>query len=72
MTVYIVIPKALRAYMPPGMNEILKFVKPAPVDEPLTKKQKKQVAGAKQKQDGEKDVAAVKEKVEGLKLEDRQ
>ena len=68
----IVVPEALWAYMPPGMNEILKFVKPAPMDEPLTKKQKKQVAGAKQKQDGEKDVAAVKEKVEGLKLEDKQ
>ena len=43
--------------MPPGLNEILKFVKPAPIDEPVTKKQKKQVAAAK-------------EKVEGLKLED--
>ena len=49
-------------------NEFLKFVKPARMDEPpLTKKQKKQVAGVKQKQDGEKDVAAMKEKVEGLK-----
>ena len=50
------------------MNEFLKFVKPAPMDEPLTKKQKKQVAGVKQKKDREKDVAAMKEKVEGLKL----
>lgn len=65
----IVVPEVLRAYMPPGMNEFLKFVKPAPMDEPpLTKKQRKQVAGVKQKQDGEKDVAAMKEKVEGLKL----
>lgn len=37
----IVVPEALRAYIPPGMNEILKFVKPAPMDDPLTKEQKK-------------------------------
>ena len=64
----IVVPEVLKKYMPPGLNEILKFVKPAPIDEVVTKKQKKQVAGAKQKQEG--DVAAAKEKVEGLKLED--
>ena len=28
----IVIPEVLRAYMPPGLKEILKFVKPAPID----------------------------------------
>ena len=33
--------------MPPGLTEILKFVKPAPIDEPTTKKQKKQAAGTK-------------------------
>ena len=65
----IVVPEVLRKYMPPGLNEIVKFVKPAPIDEPVTKKQKKQGAGAKQKQEG--DLATVKEKVEGLKLEDK-
>ena len=64
----VVVPEVLKKYMPPGLNEILNFVKPAPIDEPVTKKQKKQGAGAKQKQEG--DVAAAKEKVEGLKLED--
>ena len=54
--------------MPPGLNEILKFVKLAPIDEAVTKKQKKLGVGAKQKQEG--DVAVAKEKVEGLKLED--
>ena len=48
----IVIPEVLKKYMPPGLNEILKFVKPAPIDEAVIKKQKRQVAGAKQKQDG--------------------
>ena len=56
----IVVPEVLKKYMPPGLNEILKFVKPAPIDEAVTKKQKKQVAGAKQKQEG--DVATAKEK----------
>lgn len=28
----IVIPEVLRAYMPPGLKELLKFVKPAPID----------------------------------------
>ena len=65
----IVVPEVLKKYMPPGLNEILKFVKPAPIDEAATKKQKKQVAGAKQKQEG--DVGAAKEKVEGLKLENK-
>ena len=46
----VVVPEVLKKYMPPGLNEILKFVKPAPIDEPVTKKQKKQGAGAKQKQ----------------------
>ena len=54
--------------MPPGLNEIVKFVKPAPIDEAVTKKQKKQGAGSKQKQG---DLAAAKAKVEGLKLEDK-
>ena len=57
--------------MPPGIKEILKFVKLIPIDEPATKKQKKQGPGAKQKLKEGGDVAAAKEKIEGLKLEDR-
>ena len=57
----IVVPDVLKKYMPPGLNEILKFVKPAPIDELVTKKQKKQVAGAKgsqqQPREGEGDAA---------------
>ena len=64
----VVIPEVLRKFMPPGLNDALKFVKPAPIDEPVTKKQKKQGGRSRQKQEG--DVAAVKEKVEGLKLQD--
>ena len=33
-------------------REMIKFVKPAPVDEPLTKKQKKQQAGMKKEGEG--------------------
>ena len=52
--------------MPPGLDEMIKFVKPAPIDEPVTKKQKKQVAGAKgvQQKPKDGDVDGTKEKVE--------
>ena len=57
----IAVPEVLKKFMPPGLNEILKFVKPAPIDELVTKKQKKQVAGAKgsqqQPREGEGDAA---------------
>ena len=55
----ILVPEPLKSYMPPGMEEILKFVKPAPIDETQTKKQKKQAAGGKQKE------APAQEKVDG-------
>ena len=42
-----VVPEVLKKYMPPGLNEMLKFVKPALIDEPVTKKQKK--AGGRNK-----------------------
>ncbi|XP_078500341.1 serine--tRNA ligase, cytoplasmic [Lissotriton helveticus] len=38
----IVIPEKLRDFMPPGMKELIKFVKPAPIDQENLKKQKKQ------------------------------
>ena len=39
------IPPALKPFMPPGLDEFVKFVKPAPIDETTSKKQKKQAAG---------------------------
>ena len=64
----VVVPEALRPFMPPGLTEFIKFVKPAPIDEPLTKKQMKQAAGTKK-------AAATKggetEGVENLKIDDK-
>lgn len=37
---------------PPGLTEIIKFVKPAPIDQEVTKKAKKQAGGKKKKQEG--------------------
>ena len=37
----IAIPPALRPFMPPGLDEAIKFVKPAPSDEAALKKEKK-------------------------------
>ena len=51
----IVVPEALRVFMPPGLTEILKFVKPAPIDEPMTRKQKKQAGGTNSKAAQQKD-----------------
>lgn len=34
---------------PPGLTEIIKFVKPAPIDQEVTKKAKKQQGGGKKK-----------------------
>lgn len=36
----------------PGMTEMIKFVKPAPIDQEATKKAKKQAGGKKKKQEG--------------------
>ena len=44
------IPPVLKPYMPPGLDEFVKFVKPAPIDESTSKKQKKQAAGIKGKE----------------------
>ena len=37
----VVVPEVLRPWMPPEYREIIKFVKPAPIDEEKTKKEKK-------------------------------
>lgn len=38
---------------PPGLTEIIKFVKPAPIDQEMAKKAKKQAGGKKKKQEGD-------------------
>uniref|UniRef100_A0A4W5JE15 Serine--tRNA ligase, cytoplasmic n=1 Tax=Hucho hucho TaxID=62062 RepID=A0A4W5JE15_9TELE len=48
----VIIPEVLRNFMPPGMTEMLKFVKPAPIDVETSKKQKKQQDGGKKKKQG--------------------
>ena len=40
-------PSVLHTFITQGMDEFIKFVKPAPIDEAPTKKQKKQMAGQK-------------------------
>uniref|UniRef100_A0A3B3YGE6 serine--tRNA ligase n=1 Tax=Poecilia mexicana TaxID=48701 RepID=A0A3B3YGE6_9TELE len=45
----IVVPEKLREFMPPGLTEIIKFVKPAPIDQEMSKKAKKQQDGGKKK-----------------------
>lgn len=34
---------------PPGLTEVIKFVKPAPIDQEMSKKAKKQQGGGKKK-----------------------
>ncbi|KAF6719532.1 Serine--tRNA ligase, cytoplasmic [Oryzias melastigma] len=48
----IVVPEKLRDFMPPGLTEIIKFVKPAPIDLEMSKKTKKQQDGGKKKKQG--------------------
>lgn len=48
------IPSVLKPFMPPGLDEFVKFVKPAPIDDSISKKQKKQAAGMKGKVPNEK------------------
>lgn len=45
----VTVPEALRPFMPPDYQEEIPFVKPAPIDEIETKKQKKQKDGMKKK-----------------------
>uniref|UniRef100_A0A672I2R6 serine--tRNA ligase n=1 Tax=Salarias fasciatus TaxID=181472 RepID=A0A672I2R6_SALFA len=45
----VVVPEALRPFMPPGLTEIIRFVKPAPIDQEVSKKSKKQQEGGKKK-----------------------
>uniref|UniRef100_A0A8C1ISE9 Serine--tRNA ligase, cytoplasmic n=1 Tax=Cyprinus carpio TaxID=7962 RepID=A0A8C1ISE9_CYPCA len=65
----IIIPEPLKAFMPPGLTEIIKFVKPAPIDQEATKKHKKQQEGGKKKkqQGGNADL---ENKVENMSVND--
>ncbi|GAB5575328.1 serine--tRNA ligase [Prionailurus iriomotensis] len=45
----IVVPEKLKEFMPPGLQELIPFVKPAPIDQEPSKKQKKQHEGSKKK-----------------------
>ncbi|CAM9832814.1 unnamed protein product [Bubo scandiacus] len=46
------IPERLRAFMPPDLRELIPFVRPAPIEQELSKKQKKQQEGGKKKPGG--------------------
>uniref|UniRef100_A0A8C8YWL7 Serine--tRNA ligase, cytoplasmic n=1 Tax=Prolemur simus TaxID=1328070 RepID=A0A8C8YWL7_PROSS len=45
----IMVPEKLKEFMPPGLQELIPFVKPAPIDQEPSKKQKKQHEGSKKK-----------------------
>ncbi|XP_037355182.1 serine--tRNA ligase, cytoplasmic isoform X1 [Talpa occidentalis] len=45
----ILVPEKLKEFMPPGLQELIPFVKPAPIDQEPSKKQKKQHEGNKKK-----------------------
>ena len=47
----IIVPEVLQPYMPTQYSKLIKFVKPAPIEEPLTKKQQKQQAGQQVKKE---------------------
>ena len=48
----IVVPERLRDFMPPDLRQIIRFVKPAPIEQELSKKQKKQQEGGRKKAAG--------------------
>uniref|UniRef100_A0A673HV44 Serine--tRNA ligase, cytoplasmic n=1 Tax=Sinocyclocheilus rhinocerous TaxID=307959 RepID=A0A673HV44_9TELE len=65
----IIIPEPLKAFMPPGLTEMIKFVKPAPIDQEAAKKQKKQQEGGKKKKQQGGD-ADLENKVENMSVND--
>ncbi|XP_068029497.1 serine--tRNA ligase, cytoplasmic [Anomalospiza imberbis] len=46
------IPEKLQNFMPPDLRELIPFIKPAPIEQELSKKQKKQQEGAGKKKAG--------------------
>lgn len=47
----IIVPEVLRPFMPAAYKELIPFVKPAPIDETETKKQRKHREGMKKEGD---------------------
>lgn len=64
----IIVPEALRDFMPEGIKDKIPFVKPAPIDQEETKKQKKTKKGGEDKKDKEKEKVA--EGVQDMKIGD--
>ncbi|XP_032566744.1 serine--tRNA ligase, cytoplasmic isoform X2 [Chiroxiphia lanceolata] len=48
----ILVPERLQQFMPPDLRELIPFVKPAPIEQELSKKQKKQQEGGGKKKAG--------------------
>ncbi|KAG9485357.1 serine--tRNA ligase, cytoplasmic [Eleutherodactylus coqui] len=48
----IIVPEKLQEFMPPGLKEMIRFVKPAPIDEEAIKRQKKPQGGKKSQNSG--------------------
>ncbi|XP_069731872.1 serine--tRNA ligase, cytoplasmic isoform X1 [Phaenicophaeus curvirostris] len=46
------VPEKLQGFMPPDLRELIPFVRPAPIEQELSKKQKKQQEGGKKKAGG--------------------
>ncbi|XP_023669302.1 serine--tRNA ligase, cytoplasmic [Paramormyrops kingsleyae] len=65
----IVVPEKLRNFMPPGLTEIIPFVKPAPIDQEPSKKQKKQQDGGKKKKQAQAD-QEIQSQVENMSVND--
>ncbi|XP_078000963.1 serine--tRNA ligase, cytoplasmic-like [Glandiceps talaboti] len=68
----ILIPDVLKQFMPPHIQDIIKFVKPAPIDEQEAKKQKKNKEGKKKKGkngEGASREEGAMEQMDSLKLE---
>lgn len=63
----VVVPEKLREFMPPGLKELICFVKPAPIDQEQTKKQKKQQEGLKKKGKGD---HAIQQGVDNMAIND--
>ncbi|KAJ8379095.1 hypothetical protein AAFF_G00231000 [Aldrovandia affinis] len=62
----VVIPEKLCDFMPPGLNKMIKFVKPAPIDQEISKKHKKQQEGGKKKKQADGD--ALQNQVENMSV----
>ena len=64
----IVVPEKLQNFMPPGLKEFIKFVKPAPIDQEVSKKHKKQQEGTKKNSSGD----ALENRLQNMEVNDAQ